>query len=105
MLNAIWDSTAEVLQKSYGRFSLVDVLLPMSALSQFPSQEDPWIKGYRYWCIFNNNTAPVYLKDVFIQRMGTSYEDFLMLGYFLQLMFLAQAEEKRGTIPIKVLEY
>lgn len=104
IFNTIWSATSEVLQRQYGRFSFVDVLLPMTALTQFRIQEDPWIMGFRYWCVFTNNTAPVYLSNVFAQKMGTGYEDYLLLGYILQLMFLAQKEE-HAVIPEKALVY
>lgn len=105
MCNAIWNATSIITEKSCGRFSSVDLFLPMTALTQFQCQELSAIKQYRYWRIFNDNSAPVYLKDLFEEKMGTDYEDFLLFGGLLQVLFLAQVQNKQISISQKAFCY
>lgn len=105
MCNAIWDATSILTKQTCGRFSPVDLMLPMFALTQFRYQEMDAIKRYRYWRIFNDNAAPVHLKDIFKEKMGTDYEDFLLLGGLLQVLFFAQVQNGQITISQKAFEY
>ena len=105
MCNAIWNATSIIAEKSCGRFSPVDLFLPMTALTQFQCQELSAIKQYRYWRIFNDNSAPVYLKDLFEEKMGTDYEDFLLFGGLLQVLFLAQVQKEQVRISQKAFCY
>jgi len=65
MYNAIWDASAVVARTPCGRFDFFDIFMATTALNQFHMQESPFIRQYRYWKIFNDNSEPVYLKDVF----------------------------------------
>lgn len=105
MYNAIWEASAVVSKVPCGRFGFLDVFMAVTALNQFHVQESPWIRQYRYWCIFNDNASPVNLKTMFKQKMGTDYEDFLLLGSILQVLFIAQANNKNVIIPQKALHY
>lgn len=105
MCNAIWESSAVVSRIPSGRFDFFDFFMAVTALNQFHMQESPWIRQYRYWRIFNDNSAPVYLETTFKQKMGTDYEDFLLLGYILQVLFIAQANNKNVIIPQRALHY
>ena len=79
--------------------------MAVTALNQFHMQESHWIRQYRYWRIFNDNAEPVHLKNVFKQRFGTDYEDFMLLGHVLQVLFVAQANNEKVMIPQKALHY
>lgn len=105
MCNAIWDASAVVSKMPCGRFDLLDIFMPVTGLSQFHMQESPWIRQYRYWCIFNDDSAPVHMKTLFKRKMGTDYEDFLLLGHILQVLFIAQANNENVVIPQKALHY
>ena len=105
MYNAIWDASAVVTRMPCGRFDFIDIFMATTALNQFHMQESPWIRQYRYWCIFNDNSAPVHLESVFKQKMGTDYEDFLLLGDILQVFFIAHSNNKNAIIPQKALLY
>lgn len=105
MCNAIWDATSVVSRMPSGRFDFFDFFMAVTALNQFHMQESPWIRQYRYWRIFNDNAAPVQLETVFKQKFGTGYEDFLLLGHVLQVLFVAQANNENVTIPQKALHY
>ena len=97
--------SAVVTRMPCGRFDFIDIFMAITALNQFHMQESPWIRQYRYWCIFNDNSAPVHLESVFKQKMGTDYEDFLLLGDILQVFFIAQSNNKNAIIPQKALLY
>lgn len=105
MCNAIWDASAVVSRMPSSRFDFFDFFMAVTALNQFHMQESPWIRQYRYWRIFNDNAEPVHLKNVFKQRFGTGYEDFMLLGHVLQVLFVAQANNEKVTIPQKALHY
>lgn len=87
-----------------GRFEFLDMFMPVTALNQFHMQESPRIRQYRFWHVFNDDTDYVNMKSVFKQKMGTNYEDFLLLGYILQLLFIAQTE-RNIIISQKTLHY
>lgn len=105
MCDAIWNAPAIVTQLPCGRFDFLDVFMAVTALNQFQIQESPWIRKYRYWQIFNNDSAPVQLKTLFAQKMGAPYEDFMLLGHVLQVLFIAQANSKAFIIPTEALRY
>jgi len=105
MYNAIWDASAVVSRMPCGRFDFFDIFMAVTALNQFHVQESPWIRQYRYWCIFNDNSGPIHMETVFKQKMGTDYEDFLLLGYIFQVLLIAQADNKNVVIPQKALYY
>lgn len=105
MINAIWRATSEVLKRACGRFEFMDVFLPMTLLTQYKCQEIDWILKYRYWYILGHNFDQISLKDIFEEKMGAPYEEFLMFGEILEAIFLAQADNKNVTIPREVLEY
>jgi len=105
MYNAIWGATSVVTDTPCGRFDFIDTFMAATALSQFHMQEYPLIRQYRYWNIFNDDSQPVQLKSVFEKKMGAPYEDFLLLGYILQVLFIAQAQNKAVAIPQKTFRY
>lgn len=105
MCNAIQEASAFFGRVPCGRFELIDVFMAVTALNQFHMQESQQIRQYRYWCVFNDNSDPIHLKALFKQKMGADYEDFLLLGSVLQVLFIAQADSKNMVIPQKVLRY
>ena len=105
MFNAIWAASSHIIDRQWGNFSFIDIFLPVTGLTQFQRQEIEEIHKYRYLRIFNDNTTPVFLKDVFRQKMGTDYEDFLLLGEVLEILFYAQSLSNRFSIPRKMLRY
>lgn len=105
MCNAIWEASAVVTRMPCGRFEFSDIFMAATALNQFHMQESPFIRQYRYWRVFNDNSEPVNIKTVFKQKMGTDYEDFLLLGYLLQVMLTAQFTHKNVKISQNVLHY
>lgn len=105
MHNAIWEATSVATDIPYGRFEFIDTFMAATALNQFHMQEMPLIRQYRYWNIFNDDSQPVHLRSIFLQKMGTAYEDFLLLGYILQVLFIAQAQNHSMLIPQKTFHY
>lgn len=105
MHNAILNATSVATDTPCGRFNFIDTFMAATALNQFHMQEFPLIRQYRYWNIFNDDSQPVQLKRVFEKKMGTPYEDFLLLGYILQVLFIAQAQNKAVAIPQKTFHY
>lgn len=105
MCNAIWSATSILAEKTCGRFSSVDLMLPIFGLTQFQLQEMESIKRFRYWRIFNDNSSPVHLKKTFKEKMGTDYEDFLLLGSVLQVLFYAQGQNGQLAISQKAFRY
>lgn len=85
MMDAIWSHIPESLSNCGITFA--DYFLPVTALTQFYLQESYWIKFYRYWTIFSDNSNPTLLKDIFIKKMGTSYYDYLLFGICLKMFF------------------
>ena len=104
MCNAIWNGSTMLIDKKCGRFSLPDLVLPLTALTQAELQELNDIKKYRYWVIFGDDTDPVRLKTTFKEKMGTEYEDFLLLGSVIQVMLFTQYKVGKA-IPQDVLKY
>ena len=105
MFNAIWAATSEMLKRSCGRFDFMDIFLPLTLLTQSKSQEIDWIYKYRYWYAFEHNFDNLPLKDIFEERMGETYEEYLLFGEILEVVFLAQSENKQISIPNNVLKY
>ena len=105
MYNAIWEASSKALSVPCGRFEFIDTFMAATALNQFHMQEVPWIRQYRYWQVFNDDTEPVHMKSVFLQKMGTTYEDFVLLGHLLQALFIAQAHNSTVAIPQKTFRY
>lgn len=105
MYNAIWEASDIVIKTPCGRFDIIDTYVAATALNQFHMQEVPWIRQYRYWNVFNDESGPARMKAVFNQKMGTDYEDYLLLGHLLQVLFIAQANSKSMVIPQKTLHY
>ena len=105
MFNEIWAATSEILRRPCGRFGFMDVFLPSTLLTQSKSQEIDWIYKYRYWYAFGHNFDSLPLKDIFEERMEGTYEEYLLFGEILMVVFLARAENKNITIPRKVLKY
>ncbi len=91
MCNAIWDESSILSETPCGRFSALDAFLAVTCLTQFHQQELPLIRQYRYWHVFCNSTEPVYMKDIFKSKTGAEYEDFLLLGKMLQILFMHTA--------------
>lgn len=104
MCNAIWDATSVAAQTECGNFSFMDTFFAVTGLSQFQMQEHPLISQYRYWHIFNDDSTPLNLKDVFKKKMGTDYEEYLLLGYVLQIIFIAYTQSNL-RIPQNLLFY
>ena len=105
MCNTIWAASAIVCQIPSGNYDFIDIFLASTGLNQFHMQESARIKQYRYWCIFNDNSAPVHMKSLFYQKMGTIYEDYLLLSEILQLLLIAQSENQYTMIPQAALTY
>lgn len=105
MCNAIWDATSVATQTPCGRLGFLDTFLAVTGLTQFRCQEIRTIQQYRYWKVFREKTDSVQMDTVFRQRMGTDYEDFLLLGNILQILFLAQSKNKNIVISQKALYY
>lgn len=105
MCNAIWSATETELNKSCGRFSFIDIFFACTGLIQFSIQENPWVIQYRYWKIFNDDSHPVCMKTVFKEKMGADYEDFLLLGRVLQILFKAQIDNHAVSIPQRALKH
>lgn len=105
MLNTIWDSTSVFLKRSCGRFEFIDRFLPLTLLSQLKCQAIDWIIKYRYWYMLEHNFSQVPLKELFEEKMGAPYEEYLLFGEILEVIFLAQSDNKNVTIPYEVLEY
>ena len=104
MCNAIWNATTIASETQCGKFSTVDLIITGTALTQFHLQESDTIKLFRFWKIFNNNTEPTKLKEVFIEKTGANYDDFLILGCILKELFRLQSE-KDYAIKQKTLYY
>lgn len=105
MCDAIWDATSVLLEMPCGRFDFIDTFMAVTGLTQFHTQEFSWIRRYRYWRVFCDNSEPVCMEDVFTSKMGTKYEDYLLLGHMLQILFVAQGDLNAGAIPQGVLYY
>jgi len=45
------------------------------------------------------------LKDIFKAKLGADYNDFLLLGHILQLLFIAQSDNKRSLVSPEILPY
>lgn len=98
---AIWDGTAEVKKDKCGRFSFVDVILPLVGLSQFSFQQCDSIRQYRYWSLFNDLNEKLNMKTVFREKMGAEYNDYLLLGNMLQVLLYTNASK----ISQQILKY
>jgi len=105
MCNAILEATVIASDTICDKFSFLDMFMPVTGLTQFYIQEYYMIRQYRYWTIFNDDSQPVCLKTVFEEKMGTKYEDYLILGNVLQLLSIIHAEYKSEPIPKNVLNY
>lgn len=105
MCDAIWSSSGLALQESCTDFTFIDNFVPVTALNQFHMQENQQIKQYRFWQVFNDDTEPVCLKSIFEQKMGTTYEDFVLLGRILQLILYVKSENNNLIISQDTLRY
>ena len=105
MFNAIWGATSHIIGKQWGDFSFLDIFLPLTGLTQFQRQEIEEIHKYRYLRVFNDNTEPVFLKNIFSEKMGAEYEEFLLFGEVLEILFYAQSLNNNFAIPRKMLRY
>lgn len=105
MQNAIWNATTIAAREKCSNFTFIDLFMPVTGLTQFSLQESFRIKYYRYWTIFNNNVAPVFLKHIFREKMGTDYEEFLLLGNLLQILFILQGQGQENAVTQKSLDY
>lgn len=105
MFNAIWKATSEILDRTCGRFEFTDTFLSVTLLNQFKVQEIDGILKYRYWYVFGQNFDGVPLKDIFEEKLGTFYEEYLLFGEILEAIFLAKSDHGYISIPNKILEY
>ncbi len=105
MCNAIYEADSFLINKNCGRFEFIDILGTAYGSTQFDIQEFFWIKWYRYWRIFTDNSEPVYLADIFKEKMGTEYTEYLLLCGILKSMFIAVANDNASVIPRKVIDY
>ncbi len=104
MQNAILNATG-ILHTECGRFAFIDIFLVCTSLVQFQLQRSPWMEQYRYWKLFNDNTDPVHLKDAFIEKMGTTYDDYIVLADFLTTVFMMQHHMRYEPLPQKAYHY
>lgn len=102
MHDAIWKATATVYGTPCGRFEPMDVFLAVTGQVQFQLQESSWIRKYRYWKIFNDDSEPVFIKSIFKQKLGAEYNDYLMLANVLQILFFAQSESNKALSPVSL---
>lgn len=94
-----------IIHAKCGRFSFVDIFLVCTSLIQFQLQKCPWIEQFRFWKLFNDNSDPVHLKDVFIGKMGTTYDDYIVLANFLTTVFMMQHDMGYEPLPQKAYHY
>lgn len=105
IMNTIWATTAKVTSASCGKYSCIEWLFPLIALTQFELQENDWVYLYRYWWVFTNETEFLNMKQIFRDYFGTEYLDFLLLGYTLQVLCYAQDRNSIAKLPDGLLEY
>ena len=105
MYNSILDAAPKALKTTCDGSNLIDKLLPLSGMTQFHMQEQSWFRRYRYWTIFNDESNPVCMKEIFLDKFGTSYQEFLLLAYLLQLLFYAQMKDNSTLTYSGVFRY
>ena len=59
-------------------------------MTQFSIQEYPWIKFYRFWRLFEDNSEPTCLQDEFKEKFCADYYDFVIVVYFLQVALMSE---------------
>lgn len=105
IINTIWAASGKVFENYQGRFDFIDVFFPVSLLTQFPTQESYRIKLFRFWNVFRNNSEPIHLKELFKQKFGADYYDYLMLAETLYTIIELLPQIKSVIIPQKVISY
>lgn len=66
---------------------LVKWLVPVTALTQFDSQEVPFIKMFRFSYYFSFLNDKIDMRAEFRRKFGCDYSEFSALGYMLFLIF------------------
>ena len=79
---------------------LADYILMVLGLTQFELQEFYIYKYYRYFYIFNFKNQKIDMPDLFSRHFKTNYDDFLVFGFVLRLLFSLGI-----NIPPNVLNY
>ena len=105
MYNAIFEADSLLVNKTCGRFEFIDIFGAAYGSVQLDIQELFWIKWYRYWRIFTDNSEPVRLADVFKAKLGIEYTEYLLLCGILESVYIAVVNDKPGIIPRKVIDY
>lgn len=105
MYNAIYEADSFLVNKSCGNFEFVDIFGAAYGSVQLDIQEFFWIKWYRYWRIFTDNSEPVRLAEVFKEKLGTEYTEYLLLCGILESVYIAVANDNTGVIPRKIIDY
>lgn len=95
MYNAIWGATSYIINQPREEFTFADIFMAVTGLSQFYFQESAMIFQYRYWKLFNDNSEPTLLRDVFKRKMGTEYEDYMVFGTVLYCILFAKYHDKQ----------
>lgn len=98
MIKAIEDYSLEPFSKLEADWA--DYYLPATALTHLDLQNSIWIKMYRYWMFFTDDSSPVRLKTTFKSKLGADYYEFLMLGLCLRTVYL-----KQGEVPQSLVDY
>ena len=91
MIKAIEDYSLRPFDKVEKDFQ-ADYYLSTTALTHLDLQRSMWIKAYRYWSFFTDDSSPIQLKTIFKNKFGADYYEFLMLGLCLRSMYIEQTE-------------
>ena len=99
MAEAIWGHVPAALEK-HKNIDFISYFFPLTAMIQFSIQEYPWIKFYRFWKLFEDNSQPTCLHDVFKSKFQAEYYDFVIVAYFLQISIISECE-----VPQEAIQY
>ena len=99
MITAIRDHGFIPLEQFQGK-DLINRLFPFLGLQQFENQENMLPYFYRFWCLFEDDTEPVYLKTQFMHFFHCSYLDIAIYCrlFFSSLFVLPELYSDSGEI-------
>lgn len=99
MANAIWGHLPNALE-CHKNVDFINYFVPLTSMTQFSIQEYPWIKFYRFWKLFGDNSSPTCLHDIFNSKFQAEYYDFVIVVRFLQIVFSSEC-----VVSQKAIEY
>lgn len=92
IINGIRHSRHPELDRREGTVSFADYLMASLMLAEYDSQEIQYYKLYRYKYIFSYVDDKIDMQEAFLNKFGTSYDDFLELGVFITFLYGIQKD-------------